>query len=250
MGRNSLHFCSMPPANNSIKYIEFSELDSTQRWAHAHPDAWNSEGWTAISAGSQTEGRGSGGTSWTDVPHSSLLLTLVSPPLDWSASYVFVRHAQASLVVAEWLQHQGFSVQLKWPNDLYLDGQKLGGILTEAYWQQQVCTRWFLGLGINVSSAPEGCAHLPGLRLEGLVAEVSERLADALSGPVASDTLDRYSAQLLGWRQRGPFEDLATGTVFWATPRFISPDGRLGIQLDSGTVRWVDRKELRWLISR
>jgi hypothetical protein len=35
--------------------------------------------------------------------------------------------------------------------------------------------------------------------------------------------------------------------VFGATPKFLSPDGRLGIQLDSGAVRWVGHKEVEWM---
>ena len=237
----------MPPASGPIKYIKFSELDSTQSWAHANPDSWNPQGWTAITAGTQRQGRGSGSTTWHDVAGASLLLTLVSPPLSWSASWVFVRHAQASLATAEWLESRGFSVQLKWPNDLYLNGLKLGGFLTEAYWHGGTCTRWFLGIGINVTQAPEGCAHLEGIPLEGMAEEVSAHLVDALGGPIPAATLDQYAQQLLGWQRECGFTDAATGEAFRATPRFVSPDGRLGIQLPSGALRWVGHKEVVWI---
>lgn len=237
----------MTTQSKSIKYLKFNELDSTQAWAHAHPEAWNVSGWTAITADIQRHGRGSAGSVWTDIPHSSLLMTLVSPPLEWSSAYVFVRHAQASLVVAEWLQSKGYAVELKWPNDIYLGTQKLGGFLTEAYWQQQVCSRWFLGLGMNVLAAPKGCARLDGLPLEGLAETLAEALVDALSNPAGSDILDRYTRQLIGFRQPCRFRDRNTESSFSATPRFISPDGRLGIQLESGSVRWVGHKELEWL---
>ncbi len=238
----------MPPAIDTIKHIKFSELPSTQAWAHANSDQWNQAGWTAITAGAQTEGRGSGGTHWADIPHSSLLMTLVSPALQWTASYVFVRHAQASLTVAEWLESRGYAVQLKWPNDLYLSGQKLGGFLTEAYWQGGMCTRWFLGIGINVTQAPEGCAWLPGLGLDGMAEQLAALLASHLESPVGSDVLDRYASKLLGWRQLNRFRDRSSGETFAATPKFLSPDGRLGIQLEHGSVRWVGHKELEWLV--
>ena len=238
----------MLPASSPIKHIKYNELASTQAWAHANSDQWNQAGWTAITAGAQTEGRGSGGTHWADIPHSSLLMTLVSPALQWTASYVFVRHAQASLTVAEWLESRGYAVQLKWPNDLYLNGQKLGGFLTEAYWQGGTCTRWFLGIGINVTQAPEGCAWLPGLELDGLAELLGDLLASHLESPVGSDVLDRYASKLLGWRQLNRFRDRSSGETFAATPKFLSPDGRLGIQLEHGSVRWVGHKELEWLV--
>ena len=236
----------MPAEDQLIKYLKFKELDSTQSWAHANSESWNPQGWTAITAGTQRKGRGSGSATWHDVAGASLLLTLVSPPLSWSASWVFVRHAQASLATAEWLCAQGFAVRLKWPNDLYLHGLKLGGFLTEAYWNQGQCTRWFLGLGLNVTQAPEGSAHLEGMSLEGMAEAVSAHLVNALGGPIPEDTLGRYAQQLLGWQQECGFTDAATGEAFRATPRFISPDGRLGIQLASGVLRWVGHKEVVW----
>jgi biotin-(acetyl-CoA carboxylase) ligase len=177
-----------------------------------------------------------------------LLLTLVSPPLSWSASWVFVRHAQASLATAEWLESRGFSVQLKWPNDLYLNGLKLGGFLTEAYWHGGTCARWFLGIGINVTQAPEGCAWLPGLELDGMAEQLADLLSAHLESPVGSDVLDRYATKLLGWRQLNLFRDRSSAETFAATPKFLSPDGRLGIQLEHGSVRWVGHKELEWLV--
>src|SRR6185503_19105790 len=44
-----------------------------------------------------------------------------------------------------------FRVQLKWPNDLYVDGAKVGGILCEAVEDFVV-----IGIGINCASSPEG----------------------------------------------------------------------------------------------
>lgn len=231
-----------------IKYIKFNELDSTQSWAHSNPSHWNSKGWTAITAVTQSAGRGSGSSDWLDVPGGSLLMTLVSPNIAWTAPYVFVRHAQASLCVVEWLGGQGYEVQLKWPNDLYLNRVKLGGFLTEAYWQGATCVRWFLGIGLNISQAPVGFACLPGLELEGLAERLSEQLVSILDGPVANDALDRYASNLIGWRQLSWFRDLNSGETFAATPKFLSPDGRLGIQLEHGSVRWVGHKELEWLV--
>lgn len=184
--RNSPHFCSMPDPKDSVKHLYFSELDSTQAWAHENPDSWCPSGWTAITAGTQRQGRGSGGSTWTDVPGSSLLMTLVSPAIEWSAPYVFVRHAQASLCTAEWLQVRGVEARLKWPNDLYLNRLKLGGFLTEAYWSQGLCTRWFLGLGLNLTEAPEGAAAAPGLQRDGLAEDLAGHLAAALSRPVGA----------------------------------------------------------------
>jgi BirA family biotin operon repressor/biotin-[acetyl-CoA-carboxylase] ligase len=49
----------------------------------------------------------------------------------------------------------GSSVRLKWPNDLLVDGRKVGGILVESTPVKAVC-----GIGINLTWAPEGAACL------------------------------------------------------------------------------------------
>ena len=47
----------------------------------------------------------------------------------------------------------GQGVRLKWPNDLLLDGRKVGGILVEATPAKAIC-----GIGINLTWAPDGAA--------------------------------------------------------------------------------------------
>ena len=49
----------------------------------------------------------------------------------------------------------GPGVRLKWPNDLLLDGRKVGGILVEASAAKAIC-----GIGINLTWAPKGAATL------------------------------------------------------------------------------------------
>ncbi len=59
---------------------------------------------------------------------------------------------------------------MKWPNDLLLDGRKVGGILVEASPSKAVC-----GIGINLTWAPEDAAKLDEPR-----GEVLERLRAAM----------------------------------------------------------------------
>jgi BirA family biotin operon repressor/biotin-[acetyl-CoA-carboxylase] ligase len=49
----------------------------------------------------------------------------------------------------------GKGVRLKWPNDLMLGGRKVGGILVEATPAKAIC-----GIGVNLTWAPDGAAHL------------------------------------------------------------------------------------------
>ena len=100
---------------------------------------------SVLVADHQTAGRGRHGRSWDAPAGSGLFATFVLRP---SPVIVFA----AGVATAEAC---GRGVQLKWPNDLVLDDRKLGGILAEIRGD-----RALVGIGINLSWAPEGAAML------------------------------------------------------------------------------------------
>jgi BirA family transcriptional regulator, biotin operon repressor / biotin---[acetyl-CoA-carboxylase] ligase len=100
---------------------------------------------SVVVADHQTAGRGRHGRRW-EAPHGSgLFVTFVVEP---SPVVVFA----AGVAAAEAC---GRGVQLKWPNDLVLDDRKLGGVLAEIRNEHAL-----VGIGINLSWAPEGAAKL------------------------------------------------------------------------------------------
>ena len=94
----------------------------------------------------------------------------------------------------------GPRVRLKWPNDLLLDGLKVGGILVEATPFKAVC-----GIGINLTWAPDGATSLeqPRDQVMELLVPAVERWSSAPSNEVLtrwrelSDTLGRRVRVLL-----------------------------------------------------
>jgi len=100
---------------------------------------------SVVIADHQTAGRGRLERRW-DAPHgTALLVSFVLTPGPLLSLAAGVAAAEAC----------GPEVRLKWPNDLLLDGRKLGGILVETTPRKAIC-----GIGINLSSAPEGAARL------------------------------------------------------------------------------------------
>jgi BirA family biotin operon repressor/biotin-[acetyl-CoA-carboxylase] ligase len=101
---------------------------------------------TLVTAGHQTAGRGRQGRVWTAPPGRALLCSVI---VRGGAGLVPLA---AGLAVAEVC---GDPAQLKWPNDVLLDGRKVAGILVEGRPQE----RWVvIGIGLNVAVAP---ADLP-----------------------------------------------------------------------------------------
>lgn len=200
-----------------MRFLVFAELDSTQLEcgrqlqriaAHAGADQgvtaaplqsrWLDGGrWAgcppiAICSGQQSQGRAQMGSSrrrsWQSPPgHLYLSVGLKAPQqahLTLACGVVVARFVHELL---------GFAPTLKWPNDLLIDGAKLGGILVEATTVNQQ-SYVIIGVGINVSSPPPhpGAATLAQwlepataaqLEVTALAAELALRLGDLVDQP-------------------------------------------------------------------
>ena len=121
------------------KVIRLGSVTSTQDVARDLPIG------TIVVADHQEAGRGRAGRSWDAAPGTALLVSFVLRPNPLLSLAAGVAAAEAC----------GPKVRLKWPNDLLLGGRKLGGILVEASPVRAVC-----GIGVNLTSAPEGAAML------------------------------------------------------------------------------------------
>ena len=103
----------------------------------------------------QTAGRGRMGRVWQSQRGDSLTFSLGLPlqPMDWSGLSLAV-----GVSLAESLEPLAAgadpALQLKWPNDLWLQGRKLGGILVEtANWGSQRYV--VVGVGLNIVAPPD-----------------------------------------------------------------------------------------------
>src|SRR5258706_5650563 len=129
---------------------------------------------TLVIANEQTAGRGRGGKTWQSSPGAGLWLTLIERPGDTSG--LGVLSLRVGLAAAQALDRFASEpIRLQWPNDLYIDSGKLGGVLVEARWREQAVEWVAIGLGVNVNAPAnlEGAAGLEaGIERRGGVAEV------------------------------------------------------------------------------
>lgn len=98
----------------------------------------------------QTAGRGRLGKAWHSRVGDSLTFSLARPlrPADWSGLSLAV-----GVALAEALHP---AVRLKWPNDLWLEGRKLGGILIETAGSASAPGRQVVvGVGLNLRRPPD-----------------------------------------------------------------------------------------------
>jgi BirA family biotin operon repressor/biotin-[acetyl-CoA-carboxylase] ligase len=105
---------------------------------------------TVVTAWEQTEGRGRQGRVWTAPEGKALLYSAILRPLDERHLLLPLSVPLAVCDAAEELR-EGIECQVKWPNDVWLDGRKLAGILIEAKPQDGWAV---IGVGLNLSIAP------------------------------------------------------------------------------------------------
>ena len=176
----------------------FDTVGSTLDVAHARA-AEGADAGTLVLADEQTAGRGRQGRPWVSQRGSGIWLTLIERPRDPRAVDVLSLrlglHAAAALA-----PFAGSPIGLKWPNDLYVDGRKLAGILVEARWREQRLDWIAVGFGINVRT-PDAMPEAAALRAGVSRVAVLQRLVPALraaaaeSGGLRAEELAAYAAR-------------------------------------------------------
>ena len=130
--------------------LYFPRTGSTNDVAHERAAAGAAEGLLVI-ADEQTAGRGRLDRRWWAPPGSSLLMSLLLRPAlpPDQAGQLTMCLGLAAVEAIEAVT--GLRPALKWPNDLLLEGRKLGGMLTELRLDGERLAYAVLGLGVNVN---------------------------------------------------------------------------------------------------
>lgn len=135
-----------------MKNITLESTDSTNKVAYKLALEGVEHG-SSVLAKMQTEGRGRLGKSWVSVSGKGLYCSLILRPnieiLDYSKITLV-----AGLVISDALEEMfELPIGLKWPNDLYVGGKKLGGILVESspLNYEEIHRFMVVGIGINVN---------------------------------------------------------------------------------------------------
>ena len=120
--------------------------DSTNARARELVEA-GAPGGTVVTAAEQTAGRGRQGRTWTAPPGKALLYSAILHPLDERHLLLPLAVPLAVCEAAEELA-PGIECAIKWPNDIWIDGRKLAGVLIEAKPQDGWAV---IGVGLNLT---------------------------------------------------------------------------------------------------
>jgi len=141
-------FASLPLG--AIKYYGTigSTNDEALAWAlKGAPD------FSLIVADEQTSGRGRMNRKWYTPAGTALAMSLILRPTEDERTYPARTTGLLALSLADALRKLELSPQIKWPNDVLINGRKLAGILVETTWMGEEPDAMVLGMGVNVLEA-------------------------------------------------------------------------------------------------
>ncbi|MFK8020820.1 MAG: biotin--[acetyl-CoA-carboxylase] ligase [Pseudomonadales bacterium] len=222
-----------------------STIDSTNAEALRNVEA--SRSGAAWFAEEQTAGRGRRGKRWVSPEKSNLYMSLLWK-FDTPQAQLGGLSLAVGVTVAERLRAYGvLAVQLKWPNDILVEGRKLGGILLEMQVDKigRTCVVVGVGLNINMSAGVESAIDQPWTDLNSLLSssprrnEIAASLLEDLSDCVRSFELQGFAPFSEKWEQY----DVLSGrsirvfsgeTTLFGTAAGVAENGALNLRTDKG----------------
>jgi len=135
-------------------YIKaFEELESTNLYAKDNLE--NLSDRAIILTKHQTAGRGRLQRSWLDLGGENLYMTIVLKPILKDINIYSNLTQYLSVTLCKLLETYGLTPQIKWPNDVLINGKKIAGILSEAVLRGNSIKGIVLGIGVNLNVEKE-----------------------------------------------------------------------------------------------
>ncbi len=231
-----------------LDVIYFPSIDSTNTYCKKLI-AQGREGEFLVVAEEQTAGRGRQGKSFYSPAKTGVYFSLVIRPDMKLSSAVTVTSAAAVAVCRALEGLTDITPQIKWVNDVFVDGKKVCGILTEAVsdFESGTVDAVIVGIGINIKTAdfPEdvegaGCIDVNISRSE-LVAAVINELFEITLGDYSA-ILDYYRSHSMLLGKRIKFMENSRVTEALAVA--IDERGGLVVRLDDGVERTLRSGEI------
>ncbi len=237
-------------------FVELESVDSTNNYAMALAKTGKAGHGTLVFAHDQRAGKGQRGRTWESAPGENIVLSAVLEPVAFPPAAAFGLSAAVALACHDlFSQYAGAdSVTIKWPNDLYWNDRKAGGILIENQFKGM---RWVLavaGMGININQVVFGVAARTPVSLRQITGRTFDvpALARELGGfldrrysewEAGGALIEAYNRVL--YRRGQEVQLKKENAVFRTRVEGVSPEGELVTKdvlerrFNFGTVEWV-----------
>ncbi len=235
-------------------FIQLASVDSTNNYAANLIQQGSCQDGSVIMADYQTMGRGQRGNSWQSVSASNLMFSIAFKP-KYSLDEQIRLSWYSALIWQQCMLRFGLNAQIKWPNDIYADGCKVGGILIEQQLKGNQLEWCILGCGINVNEAPtiQGASSifaLTGQQFKPLTV-LSEYL-DLLNGQQQLLNGDFFELKnmfelSLGFKNQSLYFEKNDHTQIEGKILGVNTQGELQVEV-SGAVQSFANQEIRYLL--
>ena len=221
-----------------IEVTHFDTIDSTNTYCKRLL-ADGKQGEFLVTAAKQTAGRGRQGKSFYSPSETGIYFSLVIRP-DTSLQNAVTATTAAAVAVCKAIEKTtDLKPKIKWVNDVYLNGKKVCGILTEATtdFESGTVDSVIIGIGINISTTKfpsdvqgAGCLDVDVNR-SALIAQTVNELMKIAGGDYAS-FIDYYRSHSMVIGEKIKF--IQNGEATLATAIAIDEKGGLEVKLENG----------------
>lgn len=261
-----------------IEIQHFKTLGSTNTWIKENIDLLQAP--VAVMTDEQTAGRGQRGNIWLSAKGENLLCSILFEPENLPAMSQFSLSEAVALSICNTLQTQfNIKADIKWPNDIYVDGKKIAGILIENSLKASKVAHTIIGIGLNLNQStfppelpnPTSAVLLSGKEANpedvlGILLREMEAMLPLVSQESGRDSLHKAYTEKL-WRNDGKLHPFIDRTVGAEASRFtenpagpaaphayemmariehIAPTGHLHLRDSEGTLRVFAFKEVEF----
>lgn len=228
-------------------FIELERVDSTNNYAANMLIQTNVPDGTVILAHFQENGRGQMGNEWQSSPGQNIMTSVIYHFKNLDPDRSFLLSKAISLAIYETVNEVvKQNVSIKWPNDIYVEDQKISGMLIENKWQGQECSS-IIGIGLNVNQRFFGnleatsLANCTGLSFElerilNLLLSRLEKFVSIYRNGNYKELSDSYLSYLRYFEEPKEFTT-NTNEVFSGKITDVEDSGHMVIQLNDGNVR-------------
>lgn len=137
--------------NIGKRIIELPSCHSTNDEVFEMIRAGESSEGDVLIAKEQLKGRGQKGNVWETESGKNLTASYLLEPYFLRPEYQFELTVVSSLAIVSFLEGKGIKASIKWPNDIYVDKQKIAGVLIENKIKGTKLSYSVVGIGLNVN---------------------------------------------------------------------------------------------------
>ena len=247
------------PANTLFmgqKLIYVPECHSTNTLLNELNDSSPLPEGAVVITDNQTAGRGQRGNLWEAEKSKNLTFSMLLKPSFLAAKDQFHLNMAVSLAVISALKiYTSAFIKLKWPNDIFIDNKKIGGILIENQLKGMSLSDSIVGIGLNINqenfSFPGASSIYNFSQVFNDLNEVFQKLIGSLEAEYldlragnSTHLKERYMNSLYKFNELNRFE--SQGRDFSGSIRDIDENGRLCVETLGG-MRVFSFKEVKFL---